>query len=77
MEILFLRDDDIPQYVEQGVADIGILGENEVEKEKDVTVVEKLGFSNCRLSLPFPEKKYTPDLNISKGNESPPVIRRF
>ena len=61
MEILFLRDDDIPQYVEQGVADIGILGENEVwEKDKDVKVVEKLGFANCRLSLAIPkDEKYS------------------
>ncbi len=61
MEILFLRDDDIPQYVEQGVADIGILGENEVwEKEKDVSVIEKLGFGNCRLSLAIPkDEEYT------------------
>jgi ATP phosphoribosyltransferase len=61
MEIFFLRDDDIPQYVEQGVADIGILGENEVwEKEKDVEVVEKLGFGNCRLSLAIPkDEEYT------------------
>ncbi|MEA5062552.1 MAG: ATP phosphoribosyltransferase, partial [Petrimonas sp.] len=45
MEVLFLRDDDIPQYVEKGVADIGILGENEVwEKEKEVDEIEKLGF---------------------------------
>jgi len=52
VEVLFLRDDDIPQYVEQGVADIGILGENEVwEKNKNVTIVEKLGFANCKLSL--------------------------
>ena len=56
MEILFLRDDDIPQYVEQGVADIGILGENEVlEKAKDVAIIEKLGFGNCRLSLAIPK----------------------
>jgi len=61
MEILFLRDDDIPQYVEQGVADIGILGENEVwEKEKNVSVIEKLGFGNCRLSLAIPkDEEYT------------------
>lgn len=61
MEILFLRDDDIPQYVEQGVADIGILGENEVwEKDKDVKVVEKLGFAHCRLSLAIPkDEKYS------------------
>ncbi len=52
MEILFLRDDDIPHYVEKGVADIGILGENEVwEKGRDVEVIEKLGFGNCRMSL--------------------------
>lgn len=61
MEILFLRDDDIPQYVEQGVADIGILGENEVwEKGKNVKVVEKLGFAHCRLSLAIPkDEEYT------------------
>ena len=52
IEILFLRDDDIPQYVEKQVADIGILGENMVfEKNKDVTIVEQLGFAHCRLSL--------------------------
>ena len=56
VEILFLRDDDIPQYVEQGVADIGILGENEVwEKDKKATIVKKLGFANCRLSLAIPK----------------------
>ncbi len=68
MEILFLRDDDIPQYVEQGVADIGILGENEVwEKEKDVTVVEKLGFSNCRLSLAIPREEVYTGLDYFRG----------
>lgn len=56
MDVLFLRDDDIPQYVEQGVADIGILGENEVwEKDKNVRTVEKLGFANCNLSLAIPK----------------------
>jgi ATP phosphoribosyltransferase len=55
MEILFLRDDDIPQYVQDGVADIGIVGENVmVEKEKKVEVSEKLGFSKCRLSIAVP-----------------------
>ncbi len=68
MEILFLRDDDIPQYVEQGVADIGILGENEVwEKEKDVKVVEKLGFSNCRLSLAIPREEVYTGLDYFRG----------
>lgn len=61
VEILFLRDDDIPQYVEQQVADIGILGENMVfEKNKDVKILEKLGFAQCRLSLAVPrEDTYT------------------
>jgi len=60
VELLFLRDDDIPQYVEQKVADIGILGENMVfEKNKDVTIIEQLGFAQCRLSLAIPkEEKY-------------------
>lgn len=56
IEVLFLRDDDIPQYVENGVADVGILGENVVwEKGKEVNVVEKLGFAGCRLSLAIPK----------------------
>jgi ATP phosphoribosyltransferase len=61
VELLFLRDDDIPQYVEQQVADIGILGENVVlEKNKDVSVIEQLGFASCRLSLAIPkEETYT------------------
>ena len=61
IEVLFLRDDDIPQYVEQQVADIGILGENMVfEKNKDVNILEQLGFATCRLSLAIPrEEKYT------------------
>lgn len=61
IEILFLRDDDIPQYVEQGVADIGILGENEVwEKAKDVINIRQLGFAGCKLCLAIPkDEKYT------------------
>ena len=52
LELFFLRDDDIPQYVEDAVADIGIVGENIVyEKNKRITVVEKLGFGRCRLSI--------------------------
>lgn len=58
IEILFLRDDDIPQYVEQQVADIGILGENGVsESGMDVEIVEQLGFAGCRLSLAVPNKE--------------------
>lgn len=61
VEALFLRDDDIPQYVEDAVADAGILGENVVaEKEKDVKVIELLGFAKCRLSLAIRrEEKYS------------------
>lgn len=56
LEILFLRDDDIPQYVEQNVADIGIIGENVLfESEKNIDLIEKLGFSPCRLSLAIPK----------------------
>ncbi|MDR2887390.1 MAG: ATP phosphoribosyltransferase [Bacteroidales bacterium] len=61
IEALFLRDDDIPQYVEQNVADIGIIGENiAYEKKKNVETVEYLGFAGCRLSLAIPrEEVYT------------------
>ena len=56
IEVLFLRDDDIPQYVADGVADIGIVGENEVlEKDKNVEIIKRLGFSKCRLSLAIPQ----------------------
>lgn len=52
LQVFFLRDDDIPQYVEDGVADIGIAGENVVyEKNKLVKIVEQLGFGSCRLSI--------------------------
>lgn len=58
MEIFFLRDDDIPQYVEDGVADIGIVGENVLfEKNKKATIVEKLGFGKCRLSIAIPRSQ--------------------
>jgi ATP phosphoribosyltransferase len=63
VEVLFLRDDDIPQYVEQQVADIGILGENMVfEKNKDVSIIEQLGFAQCRLSLAIPKEEIYPGL---------------
>jgi ATP phosphoribosyltransferase len=56
VEFLFLRDDDIPGYVADGVADLGIVGENElVEKDKEVLTLKKLGFSKCRLSLAIPK----------------------
>ena len=56
VEVLYLRDDDIPQSVAGGVADLGIVGENEfVEREEDAVVVRRLGFSKCRLSLAIPK----------------------
>ena len=56
VEVLFLRDDDIPQSVATGVADIGIVGENEfVERGEDAEIVRRLGFSKCRLSLAMPK----------------------
>jgi ATP phosphoribosyltransferase len=58
LEVFFLRDDDIPQYVEDGVADIGIVGENVLyEKNKQAAIVEKLGFGKCRLSVAIPRSQ--------------------
>jgi ATP phosphoribosyltransferase len=57
LEIFFLRDDDIPEYVADGVADIGIVGENIIyEDGRDVDIVESLGFGRCRLSLAVPRE---------------------
>ena len=56
IEVLYLRDDDIPQSVASGVADIGIVGENEfVERGEDAEIISRLGFSKCRLSLAIPK----------------------
>jgi ATP phosphoribosyltransferase len=61
IEFLFLRDDDIPGYVEDGVADLGVIGQNVlVESEKNVLEIKELGFSKCRLSLAIPRgEKYS------------------
>ncbi len=57
LEVLFIRDDDIPEYVQDGVADIGIVGENVIlESQKDLNLIEKLGFGRCRLSLAVPKQ---------------------
>lgn len=70
IEVLFLRDDDIPQYVEQGVADIGILGENEVwEKDKNVTQIRQLGFANCKMCLAIPKDEEYTDLSFFKNKK--------
>lgn len=58
VELLFLRDDDIPQSVANGVADVGIVGENEyVEKGQEAKMIRRLGFSKCRLSLAIPKNE--------------------
>src|SRR4051812_32541262 len=78
LEVFFLRDDDIPQYVEDGIADIGIVGENVLlEKNKDVKIVDRLGFSKCRLSIAIPKNdkyKGIQDLQGKRIATSYPVI---
>ena len=78
LEVYFLRDDDIPQYVEDAVADIGFVGENVVyEKRKKVTVVEKLGFGKCRLSMAVRRGEEYTDATFLNGKKiatSYPVI---
>ena len=68
LEVFFLRDDDIPQYVEDGVADIGIVGENVLfEKNKKTDVVEELGFGKCRLSIAVPRSQQYEGVASLKG----------
>ena len=75
LEAYFLRDDDIPQYVEDGVAHIGIVGENVVqEKNRSVDVVEALGFSKCRLSIAV---KKTDTYNGSKFLEGKKIATSY
>jgi ATP phosphoribosyltransferase len=78
LEVFFLRDDDIPQYVEDGVADIGVVGENVLlEKAKKVKVIKKLGFGKCRLSIAVPKGFNYKDIKSLHGKKiatSYPVI---
>ncbi len=78
LEILFLRDDDIPEYVQDGIADLGIVGENVInETEVDVAYLQKLGFGKCSLKLAIPnnsEIKAISDLNGKSIATSYPVI---
>ena len=68
VEVLFLRDDDRPQSVADGVADVGIVGENEfAEKQKDARIVKRLGFSKCRLSLAIPKEQEYPGVGWFEG----------
>lgn len=82
LEIFFLRDDDIPDYVADGVADIGVIGENVLaEDPKPVDVIEKLGFGRCRLSLAVPKTQPYSDISDIAGRRIatsyPNVLRTF
>lgn len=82
VEILYLRDDDIPQSVANGVADLGIVGENEfVERDEDAQIIRRLGFSKCRLSLAIPKGIDYPGLswfNDKKiATSYPNILRRY
>lgn len=70
VEVLFLRDDDIPQSVATGVADLGIVGENEfMERKEDAEIIKRLGFSKCRLSLAMPKDIEYPGLSWFNGKK--------
>jgi len=78
LEILFLRDDDIPEYVQDGIADLGIVGENVIEEtEVDVTYLQRLGFGKCSLKIAVPNNNSVQHLNQLNGKSiatSYPVI---
>ena len=82
VEVLFLRDDDIPQSVATGVADLGIVGENEfVERQEDAEIIKRLGFSKCRLSLAIPKDVDYPGLSWFEGRKIatsyPGILKEF
>ena len=82
IEVLYLRDDDIPQSVASGVADIGVVGENEFEgRGEEADIVSRLGFSRCRLSLAIPSKEAYTGLEWFEGKKVatsyPNILRRF
>ena len=82
MEVLFLRDDDIPQTVASGVADLGIVGENEfLERGERADIVRRLGFSRCRLSLAVPKSEDYRGLEWFEGKKIatsyPNILGRF
>ena len=82
VEILYLRDDDIPQTVASGVADLGIVGENEfIERGEDADIIRRLGFSKCRLSLAIPKSAEYTDVEWFEGKtiatSYPVILRRF
>ena len=82
VEVLFLRDDDIPQSVANGIADLGIVGENEyVERNEDAEIIKRLGFSKCHLSLAIPKDIDYPGLSWFAGRKIatsyPGILKRF
>ena len=82
LEVLYLRDDDIPQTVANGVADLGIVGENEfVEKNEQAEIVKRLGFSKCRLSLAIPKAIDYKDISWFDGKKIatsyPGILNRY
>ena len=82
LEVLFLRDDDIPQSVASGVADIGVVGENEFEeRQEDAHIIRPLGFSKCRLSLAIPKTIDYTGISWFNGKKIatsyPGILRRF
>ncbi len=82
LEVLYLRDDDIPQCVASGIADIGIVGENEfLERSEDAEVVHRLGFSKCRLSLAIPKSIDYKGLEWFEGKKIatsyPGILKKF
>ncbi len=82
LDLLFLRDDDIPEYVQDGVADLGIVGENIVfESAADVDVIEKLGFGGCKLMIAAPEESLPSciaDLNGKTiATSHPRILQQF
>jgi len=82
LQVLFLRDDDIPQYVADAVADIGIVGENiAFEKNKDVAIIDKLGFGKCRLSIAVPRNENYNDVSFLQNKKiatsNPFLLQKF
>ena len=70
LEILYLRNSDIPQYLEDGVSDIAIVGENLlIEKQKHIEIIEKLGFSKCRVSIAIPKEVSAYNLQFLNGKK--------
>jgi ATP phosphoribosyltransferase len=82
LEVLYLRDDDIPQSVASGVADLGVVGENEYcERGAEATIVKRLGFSKCRLSLAIPKDANYDGLTWFNGKKIatsyPNILNKF